>query len=81
MLVAADDFPNAITLLQVISEEGEQNIYADKALYLQAKVYQFGLKDQLKAVESYEKLLAKFPSSLYLDEARVEILKLKEKLS
>lgn len=81
MLVAVDDFSNAIVLLQEISAEGEKNIYADKALYLLARIYQFGLKDQLKAVESYEKLLAKFPSSLYLDEARNEILKLKEKIS
>jgi tetratricopeptide (TPR) repeat protein len=81
MSVAVDDFVSAITLLQAIADEDEKNIYADKALYLLARIYQFGLKDMQKAEESYEKLLAKFPSSLYLDEVRVEILKLKEKLS
>lgn len=81
MLVALSDFSSAIPQLQQISEEAEKNIYADKALYLLAKIYQFGLKDNFKAVESYEKLLAKFPSSLFLDEARSEIIKLKEKIS
>jgi outer membrane protein assembly factor BamD (BamD/ComL family) len=39
------------------------------------------LKDSVKAVESYESLLAKFPKSLYLDEARQNIIELKKKLS
>ncbi len=81
MFIALNDYNTAIPQLQLISEEGEKNIYADKALYLLAKIYQFGLKDNFKAVESYEKLLAKFPSSLFLDEARAEVIKLKEKIS
>ncbi|MEJ2194707.1 MAG: hypothetical protein P8X73_07595 [Ignavibacteriaceae bacterium] len=62
-------------------EEGEKNIYADKALYLLGKIYQYGISDDTKAIESYEKLLAKFPASIYLDEARGEIIKLREKVS
>ncbi|QQS35820.1 MAG: tetratricopeptide repeat protein [Ignavibacteriales bacterium] len=81
MMIAVDDYTSAIPILQSISDEAEKNIYADKALYLMAKIFQFGLKDTFKAVESYEKLLAKFPSSVYLDEARAEIIKLKEKIS
>ena len=81
MLIALDDFTNAIPNLQLIVDEAEKNIYADKALYLQGQIYQYGLKDPLKAVESYESLLAKFPKSLYLDEARQNIIELKKKLS
>lgn len=81
MLIAMDDYPNAITNLSLIVDEAEKNIYADKALYLQGQIYQFGLKDNIKAVESYESLLAKFPRSLYLDEARKNIIELKKKLS
>lgn len=81
MMIANDDYLNAISNLAMIIDEAEKNIYADKALYLQGQIYQFGLKDNVKAVESYENLLAKFPRSLYLDEARQNIIELKKKIS
>ncbi len=81
MLIATDAFSAAIADLSLIVEEAEKNIYADKALYLQGQIYQYGLKDTIKAVESYESLLAKFPKSLFLDEARQNIIELKKKLS
>src|SRR5690606_22584185 len=81
MLIAESDYSSAISALAIIVDEAEKNIYADKALYLQGKIYQYGLKDNLKAVESYESLLAKFPRSLYLDEARQNIIELKKKIS
>jgi outer membrane protein assembly factor BamD (BamD/ComL family) len=48
---------------------------------LLGKIYQYGKNDVQKAIEVYESLLAKFPNSLYLDEARDEIVKLRNKLS
>jgi tetratricopeptide (TPR) repeat protein len=81
MMIAYNDYDNAIVNLQLIVDEAEKNIYADKALYLQGQIYQYGLKDSIKAVESYESLLAKFSKSLYLDEARQNIIELKKKLS
>lgn len=81
MLIAIDAYSAAIADLSLIVEEAEKNIYADKALYLQGRIYQYGLKDSVKAVESYESLLAKFPRSLFLDEARQNIIELKKKLS
>ena len=78
MLIATDAYSAAIADLSLIVEEVEKNIYADKALYLQGQIYQYGLKDSLKAVESYESLLAKFPRSLFLDEARQNIIELKK---
>ncbi len=81
MELALNNTDSAIVHLNKITDEGEKNIYADKALYLIAKIYQFGLNDTKKAVETYEKLLAKFPNSLYLDEARDQINKLKGNLS
>ncbi len=81
MLIATDKYSAAIADLSLIVEEAEKNIYADKALYLQGQIYQYGLKDSVKAVESYESLLAKFPKSLYLDGARQNIIELKKKLS
>ncbi|MGE5412247.1 MAG: tetratricopeptide repeat protein, partial [Clostridiales bacterium] len=77
MILALNDLPNTVNLLTEISNQSEKNIYADKAVLLLAEVYQFGLKDAAKAIDSYEKLLAKFPNSLYLDEARENINELK----
>jgi tetratricopeptide (TPR) repeat protein len=81
MLIADDDYNNAISDLKLIVDEGEKNIYSDKALYLQGQIYFYGLKDSAKAIECYENLLAKFPKSLYLDEARQNIMEIKNKIS
>lgn len=81
MEIAQNNYTRSIQLCSDIVEEGEKNIYADKALYLLGKIYQYGISDDTKAIESYEKLLAKFPASIYLDEARGEIIKLREKVS
>jgi tetratricopeptide (TPR) repeat protein len=81
MMIANNDYNNAISDLQLIVDEGEKNIYSDKALYLKGQIYYYGLKDSAKAVECYESLLAKFPKSLYLDEARQNIIELKNKIS
>ncbi len=81
MELALNNYDTTIVLLENISDENEKNIYADKALYLLGKIYQFGLKNSSKAMEIYENLLAKFPNSLYLDEARAQIIKLRDKLS
>ncbi|MHB1686702.1 MAG: tetratricopeptide repeat protein [Ignavibacteriaceae bacterium] len=78
MELALNNIDSAAVQLQKIADEKENNIYSDKALYLLAKVYQFGLNNKPKAIETYESLLAKFPNSLYLDDARSEILKLKD---
>ena len=81
MELALNNYNKSLNLLQSIANEGEKNIYADKALYLIGKIYQFSLNDANKAVEAYEKLLEKFPNSLYLDEVRNQIIKLRNKTS
>jgi tetratricopeptide (TPR) repeat protein len=73
MMLAENNFTEAISTFEIAAEEGEKNIYADKALYLLAKIHQFGLKDHLKAQEYYQKLLADFPTSIYIDEAREQL--------
>jgi tetratricopeptide (TPR) repeat protein len=81
MELAMDNYPRSIKLFEKIVEEGEKNIYADKALYLLAQIYQNSIGDNIKAIEMYETLLAKFPASIYIDKARHEIIKLKDKIS
>jgi len=81
MELALNNYPRSIELFEKIVKEGEKNIYADKALYLLAQIFQHGIEDNAKAIELYEMLLAKFPASIYIDKARNEILKLREKIS
>ncbi len=81
MELAAGNNDKSIEMLQKIVSEGDTNIYADKALYLMGRIYEFGLNDSSKAIEKYEELLAKYPNSLYLDDARDEIIKLRNKAS
>jgi len=78
MELALNNYGKSIKMLEKISKEGESNIYGDKALYLLAKIYQFGMKNDAKAIESYQNLLEKYPNSLYLDDARDQITKLKK---
>jgi tetratricopeptide (TPR) repeat protein len=79
MLIAVDKYPEAISVLDGLSAEGEKNIYADKAVYLLGKIHQYGIKNFSKAEEFYQKLLADYPKSIYADDARAQILFLQNK--
>lgn len=79
MLIALDNYTEAVVILESISSEGEKNIYSDKAVYLLGKIYQYGLKNLSKAEEYYQKLLADYPKSIYVDDARTKILLLQNK--
>lgn len=81
MMLAEDDYDEAEKLFESIAGEGEKNIYADKALYLLGKTYHLGIENKEKALEVFERLLIEFPNSLYIDEARNEILLIRNKLS
>ena len=79
MLLAVDNYTESISVLESVSAEGEKNIYADKAVYLLGKINQFGIKNYSKAEEFYQKLLTEYPKSIYVDDARVQILLLQNK--
>jgi len=51
----------------------EKNMYRDKALKKMAEIYDKDLNVKEKAVQSYETLLAIFPESIYIEEARKKI--------
>jgi tetratricopeptide (TPR) repeat protein len=80
MELALNNYSEALRKLGIIVDEEEKNIYSDKALYLTAKIYENGVKDISKAMDSYQKLLIKFPKSIYIDEARNRIQHLRDKL-
>jgi tetratricopeptide (TPR) repeat protein len=79
MLIAMDNYTEAVVVLESVSSEGEKNIYSDKAVYLLGKIYQYGIKNFSKAEEYYQKLLADYPKSIYVDDARTKILLLQNK--
>jgi len=65
-----DDFFSAVQILENLSNDEKVAIFADKSTFLLGKTYQFGLGDLTKASSNYQKLLEKFPNSLYFDKAR-----------
>ncbi|MCH7974729.1 MAG: tetratricopeptide repeat protein, partial [Bacteroidetes bacterium] len=77
--IALDSLQNSLITLSEIIKDKKRNIFADKALFLKGKVYQFGLNDKNEAVKMYYELLTKFPNSIYVDKARKLIIKLKNK--
>ncbi len=81
MYVAENELLKASELLSQIITEEKSNIHKDKAYFLLGDIYNYGLKDNNEAIKYYEKLLAIFPNSLYLDAARENINVLKNKMS
>ncbi len=56
-----------------IVDDMPESILRDQAQMKIAETYQVILKDKSNAIASYEKLLAKFPNSLYAEQARKRI--------
>jgi tetratricopeptide (TPR) repeat protein len=76
LAASLNNYDEAISIIETSS--GDQfNIYADKSLFLQGQIYQFGKKDIQKAISSYEQILIQFPKSILNDKARETILSLK----
>ncbi len=70
MLIALNDYKNAINYLENLSNNENMNIFADKSLFLLSNLYQYGIKDLEQAKLCYQKILEKYPNSFYIDKAR-----------
>lgn len=70
MLIAENDFLEAIKVLEEAIESPNNSIFVEKSIFLLARCYQYGIKDLQKAAKTYQKLLETFPNSLYFDHAR-----------
>lgn len=79
--ISLNDYQAALLQINALFSNDEKNIFADKAKLLAAKIYQYGLHNPDKAIEEYQNLLLEFPESLFLDEAREAINKLRNKIS
>ena len=67
------EYSEALAILNEITEKEKISPFYDKALYLQGRIFQFGIGDFKKAVEIYSEVLKKYPDSIYLDECRKNI--------
>ncbi|GCC51052.1 hypothetical protein SanaruYs_12720 [Chryseotalea sanaruensis] len=57
-------------LLQKILEEYPEDILADDAFFTIGEIYERHLNDKDKAMDQYQKMLAQYPGSVYVAEAR-----------
>lgn len=70
IFLATDDFSSAEEILAKLSNNQKSSILDDKSTFLLGMTFQFGLRDLQKAGIIYQKMLEKFPNSLYFDKAR-----------
>ena len=73
MLLAENDLPTAIKILEVDDKSQKTALFAEKSTFLLGLCYQYGIKNLQKAAETYQKLLENFPNSLYFDRAREQL--------
>lgn len=78
VLLAMDDISNATAVLKEITNSENETLYSDNALFLLANTYNFALNDKKSAIKAFQKLLEKFPNSLYFDESRKKIINLEK---
>lgn len=67
------NFIESEIMLKSLIDDEKTTIFDDKSTFLMAQLLFFGKKDNSAALEYYQKLLAKFPNSLYFDRARTQI--------
>jgi len=63
----------AITAFRFIADSVQLGILKDKAQFRIAEIYENTLRDTSQAITAYEKLLERFPNSLYAEQARKKI--------
>ncbi len=64
------NFNEADSLLQAISTSYPDDILGDDAIFLRAKLHEEVLNDPEQAMELYQKILTRYPGSIYTIEAR-----------
>ena len=64
------DFPKAINALEKITANYSDDILGDNALYTLGTIYEENLKDNAKAMDTYQSFMLKYPGSIFTVEAR-----------
>jgi len=63
-------YNDAIAMYQEVISKYSFDILGDNALYNMAHLYDFTLKDKVKAMDAYQKLITEYPGSIYTVDAR-----------
>ena len=77
ILTVMGRYADAVQSYTQISTDYPESILLDRALMRIALLYQFGLHDSVKAIETYQRLLENFSDSIYINEARKRIRELR----
>jgi tetratricopeptide (TPR) repeat protein len=64
------DYTTADSLLTLLVANYGQDILADNALIMQARMFDYQLKNTARAMDLYEKIILDYPGSVYIAEAR-----------
>lgn len=73
IFIAENDFFSAVQVLEKLSVDEKAAIFAEKAIFILARTYFYGMHDPVRAAQTYQKLLENFPNSIYFDRAREEL--------
>ena len=71
------NFSSSVEAYQKLLEKYPKSLYRDQAQMLIGDVYNYGLKDKVKAADAYQKLLKDYDRSIYVDEVRDKLRDLK----
>jgi outer membrane protein assembly factor BamD (BamD/ComL family) len=75
--IALRRYADAIGSFGRLETEFPESVLLDAALMNTGAVFEIGLRDKQKAIAAYQKLLERFPNSLYTNEARKRIRELR----
>jgi outer membrane protein assembly factor BamD (BamD/ComL family) len=70
ILMKERKFPEADSLLGTIITSFSEDVLADQALFLRARMNADDLKNTAKGMAYYESLMTRYPGSIYVPEAR-----------
>jgi tetratricopeptide (TPR) repeat protein len=77
VLIHMNRYTDAISSYEQLVKDFPESILLDRALMKLGEVYEFGLVDKPKAIESYKTVLEKYPNSIFVSEARKHIRELR----
>jgi cellulose synthase operon protein C len=70
-------YSDAIVSYDRLIKNYPESLELDRAFIKIGQIYELGLNDKTKAIEVYQQLLEKFPSSIYVSEARKRVRELR----
>lgn len=73
LFITTNKYSDGLAQLNYVYELKDKTIYSDRALFRIGQLYLYGLKDKIRAEQTFNRLLAEFPSSIFVSEVRALI--------